>query len=99
MDGYQVDLEHLDAVTARIGGLHGFVQDSLEGLDARIAAAHQTWTGEAAARHAEAHREWMTAAAEVRAGIEAMRAAAQAAHGHYSDAIATNLRILGQGQR
>ncbi|QIS18745.1 WXG100 family type VII secretion target [Nocardia terpenica] len=97
-DAYQVDLEHLDTVTARIAGLQGFVQDTLAGLDVRIAAAHQNWTGEAATRHAEAHREWMAAASEVHEGIEAMRAAATAAHTAYSDVLATNLGILGRGR-
>ncbi|MFC6011116.1 WXG100 family type VII secretion target [Nocardia lasii] len=91
---FQVDLEHLDIVTARIAGLVGFVEDSLAGLDARIAAAHQTWTGEAAVAHAATHKEWMTAAGEVREGVEEMRAAAAAAHGHYNEAVATNLQIL-----
>ncbi|WP_051193189.1 WXG100 family type VII secretion target [Nocardia jiangxiensis] len=78
--GYSVDLDHLDAVTARIAGLHSFITDSLSGLDSRIAATHQDWTGAAAEKHAEAHREWMKAATEARDGIEAMRAAAETAH-------------------
>ena len=93
--GYSVDLEHLDAVTARIGGLHGFITDSLAGLDSRIAAAHQDWTGAAADKHAEAHREWANAATEAAAGIAAMRAAAQTAHTAYTDAITANHKILG----
>ncbi|WP_157777358.1 WXG100 family type VII secretion target [Nocardia terpenica] len=97
-DAYRVDLEQLDTVTARIAGLRGFVQDTLAGLDARIAAAHQNWTGETADRHAQAHREWMKAAGEVRDGIEAVRAAAAAAHTAYTDVLTTNLGILGRGR-
>ncbi|MEU2092273.1 WXG100 family type VII secretion target [Nocardia beijingensis] len=95
-DGYDVDLEHLDNVTARIGGLVGFITDSLVGLDTRIAAAHLTWSGEAAAAHATAHKEWAQAATEVREGIDAMRAAAATAHGAYTAALTTNLGILGR---
>ncbi|MGY0500864.1 WXG100 family type VII secretion target [Nocardia sp. FBN12] len=91
---FKVDLEHLDTVTARIAGLVGFVEDSLAGLDARIAATHQNWTGKAATAHAAAHTEWMTAATEVREGVEEMRAAAVAAHSHYNDAVAANLHML-----
>ncbi|MFI5783732.1 WXG100 family type VII secretion target [Nocardia sp. NPDC051570] len=98
-EGYQVDLEHLDTVTAKIAGLHAFVQDSLEGVDTRVAAAHQSWTGEAATTHAEVHRQWREAAEEARKGIAAMQAAAAAAHSQYSDALATNLRILRSGGR
>lgn len=97
-DAYRVDLEHLDTVTARIAGLAGFVQDTLAGLDARIAAAHQNWTGETADKHEQAHREWMKAAGEVHEGIEAMRAAARAAHTAYTDVLHTNLGILGRGR-
>ncbi|WP_067664715.1 WXG100 family type VII secretion target [Nocardia miyunensis] len=93
--GYSVDLDHLDTVTARIAGLHGFITESLTGLASRIAATHQDWTGAAADKHAEAHREWMKAAGEARDGIEAMHAAAQAAHTAYTDAIAANRRTLG----
>lgn len=94
--GYAVDLDHLDAVTSAIGGLAGFVSDSLAGLDQRITAAHQSWTGSGAAKHLAAHQTWMKAAAEVHEGIETMRDAAKAAHGHYSDAVAANLRLLGR---
>jgi WXG100 family type VII secretion target len=92
---YRVDLEHLDTVTARIAGLRGFVADSLSGLDQRISAAHQQWTGAAADKHAAAHREWMRAATEVKEGINAMRAAAQTAHAAYTDGLAAVHKTLG----
>jgi WXG100 family type VII secretion target len=93
---YRVDLEHLDQFTARIAGLYGFVQDSLSGLDQRVTAAHQQWSGAAADRHADAHREWMTAAGEAQDGIYAMRKAAAAAHDSYTAVIAANRKLLGR---
>jgi WXG100 family type VII secretion target len=96
VDGYEVNLDHLDAVTARTAGLRGFVEDSLTGLDARIAAAHRTWTGASADQHAATHREWMDAAAEVRDGIGKMHDAAVAAHGHYSAAADANVKLTGR---
>ncbi|WP_280263807.1 WXG100 family type VII secretion target [Nocardia wallacei] len=95
-EGYMVDLEHLDATTARISGLVGFLTESLAGLDARMSGVHQTWTGDAASAHAAAHAEWKTSAQDAQDGIDRMRAAAEAAHGHYSDNLAANLRILGR---
>jgi WXG100 family type VII secretion target len=92
---YRVDLEHLDQVTAKVAGLRGFVQDSLSGLDQRITAAHQQWSGAAADKHAAAHRAWMTAAGEVHDGIDAMHKAATAAHTAYTGVLDTNLKILG----
>ncbi|MFI9508401.1 WXG100 family type VII secretion target [Nocardia sp. NPDC052566] len=93
---FEVDLDHLDQVTARIGGLVGFVTDSLTGLDTRISALHQEWTGATATAHDRAHREWVTGANEVREGVDAMRAAAHTAHQHYSTAIATNRAMFGR---
>jgi WXG100 family type VII secretion target len=94
-DGYRVDLEHLDQTTARIAGLRGFVAHSLTGLDQRITAAHQQWSGAAADKHAAAYREWMTAAQTVKDGIERMHTAAKAAHTAYTDAVAANHKTLG----
>jgi WXG100 family type VII secretion target len=94
-DGYRVDLNHLDQTTARVAGLQGFVEDSLAGLDARIAAMHQQWSGAAAARHAAAHKEWMTAATTVREGIAAMRQAAADAHTAYTEGVAAVHKTLG----
>lgn len=92
---YRVDLEHLDIVTARVGGLRGFVQDSLSGVDQRIIAAHREWSGEAADRHAAAHREWMTAAGQVKDGIDAMHTAARTAHTAYTEGLAAIHKTFG----
>ncbi|MET9287238.1 WXG100 family type VII secretion target [Nocardia beijingensis] len=91
---FGVDLAHLDAVTARIGGLVGFTEDTFTGVEQRVAALHRTWTGEAASAHAEAHRDWAKGADDVREGIAAMRAAAAAAHTAYSEAMTTNVNML-----
>ncbi|MGY2007429.1 WXG100 family type VII secretion target [Nocardia gipuzkoensis] len=91
---FGVDLAHLDAVTARIGGLAGFTEETFTGVEQRVTALHRTWTGAAAAAHAEAHRDWAEGAADVRDGIAAMRAAAAAAHAAYREAINTNMRML-----
>ncbi|WP_054813372.1 WXG100 family type VII secretion target [Nocardia arizonensis] len=93
---YQVDLDHLDDVTTRIGGLNDFLRESLREIDERMAAMQKSWNGNAADKQAEAHREWATAAQEVREGIEAMQAAARTAHTAYNDAVTENLRALGR---
>jgi WXG100 family type VII secretion target len=93
---YQVDLDHLENTTARIGGLNDFLRESLREIDERMAVMQQSWNGQAADKQAEAHREWAAAAQEVREGIEAMQAAARTAHTAYSDAATANLRALGR---
>lgn len=99
-DSYQVDLDHLDDVTARVAGLHTFMVETLRELDERMTALHadgSQWSGAAAAAHAQAHAQWTEAAARAAAGIERMRAAAAAARSAYTEATAANLRTLGRG--
>ncbi|MGQ4598687.1 WXG100 family type VII secretion target [Nocardia sp. R6R-6] len=87
----------MEAVTARIEGLNGFVDESLDEIEKRIAALHTSWSGEAAAAHAAAHLEWTTAAGKIRDGLAKMRAAATAARQQYESASAANLSMLGRG--
>ncbi|MEV0712077.1 WXG100 family type VII secretion target [Nocardia aurea] len=94
---YQVDLAHLDEVTARIATLHGFLVDSLREIDERIALVQQSWNGAAATKQAEAHQQWVLAAQSVQEGIDTMRSAAATAHTAYTEASAANLRMLGRG--
>ncbi|MEU5759573.1 WXG100 family type VII secretion target [Nocardia sp. NPDC047648] len=97
MTDYRVDLAHLEAVTARMEGLNGFVEDSLREIDERVAAVQGNWSGEAADAHATAHAEWTAAAAKIRDGLAKMKAAAASARKEYEDAVAANLAILGRG--
>ncbi|WP_194814428.1 WXG100 family type VII secretion target [Nocardia sp. XZ_19_385] len=95
MDGYRVNLGELEQITARMRGFSGFLTETLQGLQQRMAALHQTWSGEAATAQSEAFAQWMTAANEVAEGIAAMQDASADAHASYIDAVETNLRTLG----
>ncbi|MFD9551185.1 WXG100 family type VII secretion target [Nocardia salmonicida] len=95
MDGYRVNLDELEQITARMRGFSGFLADTLQGLQLRMTALHQTWSGDAATAQNEAFTQWMTAAGEVAEGVAAMRDASAEAHASYIDAIETNLRTLG----
>lgn len=96
-DSFRVDLNELDAVTARVAGFIGFLSDSLSGLEQRMGTLQQNWQGEAATAQSQAFQQWATGATDVVDGIEAMRRAAVAAHGRYSAAIEANLKMLGRG--
>jgi WXG100 family type VII secretion target len=97
MTEYRVDLAHLEAVTARMEGLNGFVAESLREIEERIAALGDgNWTGEAAAAHAVAHMEWTASAEKIRDGLAKMRAAAAAARAEYDSAAAANIALLGR---
>lgn len=94
-DGFSVDLEHLDAVTARMRGLKGYVADQLAALDSAANAAMLNWSGEAATAYQVAHREWADGATDIQDGLTAMESAAQIAHANYSGAMTKNLKRLG----
>ena len=92
---HRVDLDELENVIARLNGLAGFVHDRLDELDRRVGALHtSSWSGTAAAAHADAHREWSADAKEFNDGIAEMRDAAKNAHTNYDKAINTNRRIF-----
>ncbi|MFF2556980.1 WXG100 family type VII secretion target [Nocardia sp. NPDC058058] len=93
--GYSVDLAHLDEVTARIRAFKGFVTDYLKTLDEKAGELSGSWSSEAAAAYELAHREWLSGAQEVRAGLDALEAAAASAHRNYRGAVAANLKMLG----
>ncbi|MEV0335856.1 WXG100 family type VII secretion target [Nocardia sp. NPDC050717] len=93
---FRVDLVELEQIITRVSGFVGFLSDSLDGLQQRIAAVQQNWSGAAADAQAQAYREWHSGATDVAEGIDAMRQAAQAAHDRYSAAVATNLAMLGR---
>ncbi|MFC8044298.1 WXG100 family type VII secretion target [Nocardia sp. NPDC057353] len=95
-DSFRVDLNELDAVTARVAGFIGFLSDSLSGLEQRMGKLQQNWEGETAAAQDQAYRQWATGATDVVEGIEVMRQAAVDAHGRYTAAIDANLRMLGR---
>lgn len=95
-ESFQVDLNELENITTRAAGFIGFLTDSLAGLEQRMAALQQTWSGESATAQADAFRRWAVGATDVADGIQAMRQAALDAHGRYTNAVEANLRMLGR---
>ncbi|MGS2809921.1 WXG100 family type VII secretion target [Nocardia sp. MW-W600-9] len=93
---FRVDLEELEQIVTRVAGFIGFLNDSLDGLQQRMSAVQQNWTGAAADAQAVAFREWHTGATDVADGIEIMRQVVQDAHDRYNAAIAANLAMLGR---
>ncbi|WP_054813987.1 WXG100 family type VII secretion target [Nocardia arizonensis] len=92
---FTVDIDELDDLVSRVNGFIGFLTESLEGLNHRIAAVQQNWQGLAATAQEDAYREWATGAAEVVDGITEMRTAAVTARDSYVAAAEMNLRMSG----
>ncbi|WP_067839716.1 WXG100 family type VII secretion target [Nocardia lijiangensis] len=90
---HSVDLDLLDSVIGRMKGFEGFFDEQIAAFDSAIGKLQGVWEGEAATAQQQSHQRLMAAAKDIRDGIADMRAAAQAAHGNYSAAIAANLEM------
>lgn len=90
MTDFHVDLPLLDSTTRDLEKFEDFIDAKLADLDRVVEHLHVTWTGQAAAAHAQAHREWREGADRMRQGLLAMRTAARVAHHNYHGAATAN---------
>ncbi|GAW49853.1 MULTISPECIES: WXG100 family type VII secretion target [unclassified Nocardioides] len=93
---FAVDLDELMRSIDEMARAGAALDVLLSDVAARVAALHETWSGEAAAAQAAAQAEWEAGFREMRSALASMRAAADLAHGNYGDAVATNLRMWEQ---
>ncbi len=94
-DEFGVDLEHLDQVVARLRNLTGFLTDTFDEIDRRVHTLRDSsWDGLAAHAYTEAHTQWIAGAREFTRGVTDATEAARAAHGHYTQAVDINGRML-----
>lgn len=96
MGAFTVNLDQLDDITDEIARFDERLQAALEELDARVRRLHETWTGEAADRHAQAHAEWLRGAGDMRAALALMRQNASTALENYSGAASANAQMWRQ---
>jgi WXG100 family type VII secretion target len=87
---FHIDLPLLDSTTQDLARFDAFIDHKLGDLDRVVEHLHVTWTGQAAAAHAQAHREWRAGADRMREGLLAMRTAARVAHDNYHAAATAN---------
>src|SRR5690554_2212686 len=92
---FSIDLDHLEQVVTRLGGLVGTVSGNLDELVSRVSVLLQSgeWTGAAAAAYAAAHGKWVTGARELVEGLGQMQQAAKTAHTAYTDVEEMNVRM------
>lgn len=93
---FQIDLDQLSSAITGLQGLEATVERKLGELDATLASLHETWTGEAADAQRAAHERWTDGARDMHRALGDMRAAAQHAHGNYSQAAQTNAAMWRQ---
>jgi WXG100 family type VII secretion target len=95
--GYRVDLTELEAAGDRLGNLIGFLEDCLDQIEMRVGVLRQGWSGDAATAYDDAHAEWLDGVGDMKDGLLRMREAARTAHTNYTNAVATNVAMLGRG--
>jgi WXG100 family type VII secretion target len=93
---YAVDLDELLTTVDQLGQCGEALDDLLAEVAARVTALHGTWTGLAAGAQSAAQAEWEAGFREMADGLAAMRAAGVTAHGSYSAAADTNVRMWEQ---
>ncbi|MCW2647245.1 MAG: hypothetical protein QOF87_1546 [Pseudonocardiales bacterium] len=95
MPGFVVDLEMLQDVIDRMSGFERSLAERLDDIDARVGRLHATWSGDAAAEHRLAHRQWLAGAQQMHAAIATLRRIGATAHANYAAAIAANRAMWG----
>ncbi|GAB3771969.1 WXG100 family type VII secretion target [Nocardioides ginsengisegetis] len=96
MSGFDVDLDELRRVVARVDACETAFEEIATDLAARVAALHGTWEGLAADAHLTAQARWEHGFARMREALRALHAAASGAEANYADAAATNQRMWEQ---
>jgi WXG100 family type VII secretion target len=91
---YRVELEELLAFVDRLQSFEQRAEAIAARVDGQIATLHDKWEGNAGATHRAQHDEWMTGAAQMREALAQLRAAADNAHQHYTDAARLNVEML-----
>lgn len=86
-----MDPQALADAVQRMAVFQRYAEDMITEIDSRVTRLHATWTGQAAAAHAEAHQHWARGAAMMREALAQLEKAAATAHGNYTGAMSTNL--------
>ncbi len=90
-DAFRVDPQALADVVQQMAAFQRYAEDMITEIDSRVKRLHTTWTGQAAAAHAEAHQHWVRGEAMMREALAQLEKAATTAHGNYTGAVSTNL--------
>ena len=92
-DAFRVDPEALADAVQRMAEFQRYAESMLSEIDSLVSNLHATWSGEAAAAHAEAHQHWARGEAMMREALGRLRTAGATAHGNYTGAMSTNLAM------
>lgn len=68
-EAFRVDPQALADAVQRMAAFQRYAEDMIAEIDSRVTRLHGTWTGEAAAAHAEAHQHWVRGEAMMREAL------------------------------
>lgn len=89
-DAFSVNPEALADALQRMAEFEQHVENMVGEIDSLVRNLHVTWSGQAAAAHAEAHKHWSRGEAMMREALAQLKTAGAAAHQNYTSAMATN---------
>ena len=92
-DAFSVDPDALADAIQRMGEFMRHTESVVTEIDSLVRHLHQTWSGEAAAAHAEAHRHWSQGEATMQEALQQLKAAGSTAHHNYTHAMAANVAM------
>jgi WXG100 family type VII secretion target len=92
-EAFRVDPAALNEAVQRMAEFARYAEDVVAEIDSRVTRLHTTWTGEAAAAHAEAHQHWVRGEAMMRAALAQLKQAGATADTNYTGAMKTNLTM------
>jgi ESAT-6 family protein len=90
---FAVDTELLQDVVDRMAAFETCLEQQLADVEARVSRLHVAWSGDAAAEHLRAHREWLAGARQMREALATLRAIGATAHANYTAAVAANRQM------
>ena len=88
---FRVDPEALADAVEQMAAFQRESESLLSEIESLVTNLHLTWTGQAAAAHAEAHRHWSRGEAMMREALAKLQTAGNTAHGNYTGVVAKNV--------
>ena len=89
-DAFSVDPDALADALQRVRDFVQHTENVVAEVNSLVAQLHQTWSGQAATAHAEAHRHWSHGEATMREALTHLKSAGTVAQRNYTGAIAAN---------
>ena len=89
-DAFSIDPEALADAVQHMSEFMRHTESVIAEIDSLITHLHHTWSGEAAAAHAEAHRHWSNGEATMREALKTLKTVGSTAHHNYTHAMAAN---------